>query len=158
MTPSRARAPKGERAVELVPSKRGQNISVVAAMTSTGIRAPMMLEGSMDAIAFEAWVAQALVPILVSGMVVFMDNVNFHLGVRIRELIEGSGCVLAYLPTYSPDLNAIEEAISKIKEGLRRLKPRDKVALESGLVQVLKSVSVANVLAWMVHAGYQLIS
>ena len=88
----------------------------------------------------------------------FMNNVNFHLGARVRELIERAGCVLAYLPRYSPDLNAIEEAISKIKEGLRRLKPRDKVALESGLVRVLKSVSVANVLAWVAHAGYQLIA
>jgi transposase len=71
---------------------------------------------------------------------------------------KGAGCVLAYLPTYSPDLNAIEEAISKIKEGLRRLKPRDSKALESGLVKVLKSVSVTDVLGWMTHAGYQLIA
>jgi transposase len=67
---------------------------------------------------------------------------------------KGAGCVLAYLPTYSPDLNAIEEAISKIKEGLRRLKPRDSKALESGLVKVLKSVSVTDVLGWVTHAGY----
>lgn len=68
-----------------------------------------------------------------------MDNVNFDVGPRLRALIEGAGCVLAYLPTYSPDLNAIGEAISKIKQGLRRLKPRDEGALESGLVQVLKA-------------------
>jgi transposase len=158
MTPSRARAPIGERAVESVPSKRGENVSVVAAMTSSGIQVPMMLKGSMDASAFESWVAQALVPILLTGMVVFLDNVNFHLGPRVRELIEGAGCVLAYLPTYSPDLNAIEEAISKIKEGLRRLKPRDSKALESGLVRVLKSVSVTDVLGWVSHAGYQLVA
>jgi DDE superfamily endonuclease len=88
MTPSWARAPVGERAVESVPSKRGENVSVVAAMTATGIQVPMMLKGSMDALAFEAWIAQALVPILLTGMVVSLDNVNFHVGPRVRELIE----------------------------------------------------------------------
>jgi transposase len=63
---------------------------------------------------------------------------------------KGAGCVLAYLPTCSPDLNAIEEAISKIKEGLRRLKPRDSKALEAGLVQVLGSLFVTDVLGWVI--------
>ena len=157
MTPSKARAFKDERAVESIPSNRGENISVVAAMTSSGIQQPMMLKGSMYTLVFEAWLEQALVPILVFGMVVFMDNVKFHLGTRVRALIESAGCVLAYLPTYSPDLNAIEEAISKMKEGLRRLKPRDETSLEAGLVQVFNSVSVSDVLAWVAHAGYELI-
>ena len=158
MTPLKARAFKGQRAVERVPSKRGQNISVVSALTAHGIQAPMMLSGSMDGLAFEAWLARVLVPVLVAGMVVFMDNVNFHRGARVRELIEGAGCVLAYLPTYSPDLNPIEEAISKVKEGLRRLKPRDFRGLELGLVRVLETVSETDVLAWVTHAGYRLIA
>ena len=158
MTPLKARALKGKRAVERIPSRRGQNISVVAALTANGIQAPMMLSGSMDALAFETWLARVLLPVLVAGMVVFMDNVNFHRGARVRELIEGAGCVLAYLPTYSPDLNAIEEAISKVKEGLRRLKPRDFRGLELGLVQVLETVSRSDVMAWVEHAGYQLVA
>jgi hypothetical protein len=140
-------------------------------MTVAGVQASMMLEGSMDALAFEAWVAQALVPVLMAGMVVFsanspsgavlcarMDNVNFHLGPRVRALIEAAGCVLAYLPTYSPDLNAIEEAISKIKGRLRRLKPRDFRGLRRGLLEALRSVSGSDVLAWMAHAGYQVVT
>lgn len=158
MTPSRARSPIGQRAVESIPSKRGENVSVVAAMTAQGIQAPMMLSGSMDGLAFESWITQALIPILYKGMVVFLDNVNFHVGSRVRSLIEGVGCVLVYLPTYSPDLNAIEEAISKMKDGLRRLKPRDTKALESGLTRVFKSVSVTDVLGWITHAGYKLIA
>jgi transposase len=158
MTPTRARSLKGQRAVEQLPSKRGENVSVVAAMSASGIEVPMMLSGSMDALAFEAWLVQAVMPILVSGMVVFMDNVKFHLGARVKELIESAGCVLAYLPTYSPDLNAIEEAFSKIKEGLRRVKARDFAGLRSGLVGVLKSVSISDVLAYIEHAGYQLIA
>jgi transposase len=116
----------------------------------------MMLSGSLDAPAFEAWVAQALVPVLSSGMIVFMDNVRFHMNPRVRVLIEGAGCVLSYLPAYSPDLNAIEEGISKIKIGLRRLKPRDVKALRLALVEVLGGVSVDDVRGWVEHAGYRL--
>lgn len=96
--------------MERVPSKPGQNLSVVAAMSASGIQVPMMLAGSMDALAFEAWIAQALVLVLAAGMVVFMDNLNFHVGARVRTLIEGAGGVLVYLLTYWLDLNAIEEA------------------------------------------------
>jgi transposase len=156
MSPTRARTLKGQRAIERVPRNRGQNVSVVAAMTSAGIQVPMMLNGSLDAAAFEAWVGQALIPVLSPGMVVFMDNVRFHLKARVRDLIEGAGCVLSYLPAYSPDLNAIEEGISKIKTGLRRLKPRDVKALRVALVEVLASVSVADVRGWVEHAGYRL--
>jgi transposase len=64
-----------------------------------------------------------LAPSLSRGQVVVMDNLSAHKGQRIRELIEGRGCELMYLPPYSPDLNPIEEAFSKLK-GLRYAKPR----------------------------------
>jgi transposase len=52
-----------------------------------------------------------------------MDNLTAHKGERVKELIEGQGCELVYLPPYSPDLNPIEEAFSKIK-GIEYAKPR----------------------------------
>ena len=58
---------------------------------------------------------QVLAPTLRRGQVVVMDNLSAHKGERISELIEERGCELVYLPSYSPDLNPIEEAFSKIK-------------------------------------------
>jgi transposase len=58
-----------------------------------------------------------------------MDNLQAHNGERVRELIEERGCGLLYLPPYSPDLNPIEEAFSKIKSLLRKAEARSREAL-----------------------------
>jgi transposase len=68
---------------------------------------------------FEAYVREALVPSLRQGQVVVMDNLSSHKGRKVRELIEGRGCELMYLPPYSPDLNPIERAFAKLKASLR---------------------------------------
>jgi transposase len=49
-----------------------------------------------------------------------MDNLSSHKGSPVRELIAERGFQLRYLPHYSPDLNPIEEAFSKVKGVLRR--------------------------------------
>jgi transposase len=157
MTPKFARSKTNTRALDTVPSRRGTNVSVVMAMTRSGLKEPMMLLGSMDGAAFQTWLVQRLLPKLVKGMVVFLDNVRFHTTPKVQELFAASGCDLVFLPPYSPDLNAIEEAISQVKSGLRRLKPRDSLALEEGLGQVLKSVSSSNTISYITHAGYQLV-
>jgi hypothetical protein len=61
---------------------------------------------------FETYVKRLLAPALKPGQVVVMDNLGAHRPKKIRELIEGRGCQLFYLPSYSPDLNPIEEALS----------------------------------------------
>jgi transposase len=78
---------------------------------------------------FEAYVEQVLCPTLVSGEIVAMDNLSAHKRPRIRELIEAVGCEVWYLPAYSPDLNPIEEAFSKLKAHLRRAAARTREAL-----------------------------
>jgi transposase len=73
---------------------------------------------------FEAYLEHALAPSLRSGQVVVMDNLSAHKGGQVREIVEGRGCDLLYLPLYSPDLNPIEEAFSKVKALLRRAEAR----------------------------------
>jgi transposase len=80
----------------------------------------MAVVGSTTAAVFEAYVDRALAPALRPGQVVVMDNLGAHKSERVRELIEGRGCELLFLPAYSPDLNPIEEAFSKVKALLRR--------------------------------------
>ena len=75
----------------------------------------MAVEGATTARVFETYVERLLAPALKPGQVVVMDNLGAHRPKRVRELIEGRGCELVYLPAYSPDLNPIEEALSKIK-------------------------------------------
>jgi len=87
----------------------------------TGLGAAMTLDGALDDDAFAASLEDFLVPTLVPGQIVVMDNLSVHKDKRVRPLIEGAGCMLIYLPAYSPDLTPIEQAFSKIKEYLRRV-------------------------------------
>jgi transposase len=115
----RARAPRGHRAYGKVPRNRGKNTTLIAAITiEGGMGESMAVEGATDAEAFEAYVEQFLAPTLKEGEVVVLDKLGAHRTQKVRELVEARGADLLFLPSYSPDLNPIEEAFSKIKTTL----------------------------------------
>jgi len=62
-----------------------------------------------------------------------MDDLSAHKTQKVGESVEGAGCELLYLPPYSPDLNPIEEAFSKIEGILRKAEARAR----KGLVEAL---------------------
>ena len=112
--------------------------------------------GSTTAAAvFEAYVGRALAPALRPGQVVVLDNLGAHKGERVRELIEERGCELLFLPPYSPDLNPIEEAFSKMKALLRRAQARTREALIEALGVAISTVSPADALGFFEHCGYR---
>jgi len=102
----------------------------------------------------EAYLEQVLLPELQEGQVVVMDSLPTHKPGRVRELIEGRGCELLYLPSYSPDYNPIEEAFSKIKEIVRRACARTREALLEALGEPLSAVSFLDAQGFFEHAGY----
>jgi len=120
---------RGDRARCSVPRNRGKNTTLLASMTSEGMGPCLAVVGSTTAAVFEAYVGRALAPALRPGQVVVLDNLGAHKGERVRELIEERGCELLFLPPYSPDLNPIEEAFSKVKGLLRRVGARTRKAL-----------------------------
>src|SRR3712207_209850 len=122
-------APRGERLYLSVPRTRGKNTTLLSSMTTEGMGPSLTVEGATTARVFETYVEKVLVPSLKEGQVVVMDNLSAHKAERIRELIEEWGCELLYLPPYSPDLNPIEEAFSKIKSRLRKAEARSREAL-----------------------------
>ena len=83
--------------------------------------APMTFNGGCDNVIFNLWLEQILLPQLSLGTTIVMDNAAFHKNVKTKELIEGAGCHLLYLPTYSPDLNPIEHCWHKVKSILKSL-------------------------------------
>src|SRR3712207_2696382 len=111
MTRLRARAPRGKRAYGKVPRNRGKNTTLIAAITLEGAMGESMtIEGATDALAFEAYVEHYyLAPSLEKGQVVVLDGLGAHRSQKVRELIEERGADLLFLPSYSPDLNPIEE-------------------------------------------------
>jgi transposase len=151
----RSRAPRGERAYGRVPKNRGKNMTLIASMSLSGMGESMCLEGATDALAFEAYVEHFLAPSLTEGQVVVMDNLGAHRPKKVRELIEARGAELVFVPSYSPDLNPIEQAFSKIKTILRKLGARTHEALLEAMEEALSRVSSADAAGWFNHCGYR---
>jgi transposase len=151
----RSRAPRGERAYGKVPRNRGKNTTLIASMSLSGMGESMCVEGATDAEVFEVYVKYFLAPTLSEGQVVVLDNLGAHRPQRIRELIEERGAELVYLPSYSPDLNPIEEAFSKIKNILRKVGARTHEALLEAMSEALSEVTPWDAAGWFDHCGYE---
>jgi transposase len=144
-----------ERAYGSVPRNRGRNTTVLASMSVEGMGPSMAVEGATTARVFETYVERVLAPTLRKGQVVVMDNLSAHKGQRVRELIEDRGCELLYLPSYSPDLNPIEEAFSKIKGLLRKAQARSREVLLEAIGAAISAVSDRDALGFFEHCGYR---
>jgi transposase len=83
-----------------------------------------------------------------------MDNLSVHKSGWVRELIEERGCQLWLLPSYSPDMNPIEEAFSKVKGLLRKAKARTLDTLFEATARALDAVSAGDARGYFKHCGY----
>jgi len=155
MTRLRSRAPKGLRAYGKVPRNRGTNTTLIASMSLEGMGEAMAIEGATDAEVFETYIEHFLAPSLSKGQVVVMDKLGAHRTKKVRELIEGRGAELVFLPSYSPDLNPIEEAFSKIKSILRKVGARTKEALVETIAEAFRAVTPQDARGWFSHCGYE---
>lgn len=155
MTRLYARAPRGKRAYGKVPRNRGKNTTLIAAITLEGAMGESMaIEGATDAEAFEAYMERFLAPTLKEGQVVVLDGLGAHRTEKVRELVQARGAQLLFLPSYSPDLNPIEEAFSKIKGIVRKVGARSREVLIEAIEVALAAVTPEDAAGWFAHAGY----
>jgi transposase len=155
LCPLYAYSPRGRRACAKVLRNRGKNTTLLASMTIDGMGPCVTVEGTTTSAVFEAYVEQVLMPTLRPGQAVVLDNLSSHKGGRVRELVEGRGCELLFLPPYSPDLNPIEEAFSKVKGLLRRAGARTREALVEAMGQALDAVTNRDARGFFEHCGYR---
>jgi transposase len=154
MTRAHGRSPRGERCVAAVPHGHWKTITFVGGLTLGGMIAPMLIDGAMDGAAFLAWVREMLAPLLKTGKIVVMDNLPAHKLGEIRQAIEARGAELRYLPAYSPDLNPIENAYSKLKAFLKKVEARTIPALEAAVADVLPQITPSDCRGYFTAAGY----
>jgi transposase len=154
LAPLRARAPRGERAFGKAPKNWDKNVTLISSISTGGTGTSMSIEGSADGEAFLLYVEHFLCPSLERGQVVVMDNLQVHKMREVRELIEGRGCSLVFLPSYSPDFNPIEEAFSKVKTLLRKAKARTFEALVEATGRALSAVTEEDACGFFAHCGY----
>jgi transposase len=150
------RAPKGQRVIGSQPWGHWKTTTFVAGLRLAQISAPFVLDGPMNREAFEVYVEQVLAPTLSEGDIVVMDNLPAHKGDRVRQLIEAAGAELLLLPPYSPDLNPIEMAFSKLKTLLRAAAERTVPALWDRIGQLLDAFTPEDCANYFRHAGYAL--
>ena len=148
------RSPCGKRLVASVPHGHWKTLTLVAALRVDRMTAPYTIDGAMDGPSFLAYVEQVLAPTLHKGDIVFMDNLRAHKIVGVREAIEATGAELEYLPAYSPDLNPIEQAFSKLKAALRKGAARKVNALLKLIGKLVKSFAPEECANYFRHAGY----
>ena len=154
MTRRRARAPRGERARGAVPRNRGPVTTLLAGLSLTGMAPAMTVEGGTDTAVFATYLERFLLPSLHPGQIVVVDNVGAHKPDRIRALVEAAGCLLVFLPAYSPDFSPVEEAASLLKTLIRAAAARTRAALDAAIAAALAAVTVADAAGWFAHAGY----
>jgi transposase len=150
----RGRAPRGERLIGYAPHGHWKTITFVAGLRQRGMVAPFVLEGAMNGPIFLAYVEQCLVPTLKRGDIVIMDNLPVHKVAGVAEAIEAAGATLLYLPAYSPDLNPIELAFSKLKAQLRKVAERTIPRRLRRIGRIVTSFSAEECRNFFRHAGY----
>jgi transposase len=154
LTPARGWAPKGERLVCTVPHGHWHTTTFLCGLRTTGLVAPLVLDGAMNGPAFLAYTEQFLVPTLRPGDIVVLDNLSSHKVAGVREAIEQAGAGVLYLPPYSPDLNPIELAFSKLKRLLRDAAERTMEALWQTIGRLLQRFSPAECANYIRHCGF----
>jgi transposase len=148
---------RGKRVCFEVPRNWGANVTLLSSMSVEGMGPSLAVEGPTTREAFETYLERVLAPWLKPGQIVVMDNLSSHKGGRVKEIVEARACELIYLPPYSPDLNPIEEAFSKVKGILRKAQARSREALVEAMGSALCAVSSREARGFFEHRGYHLL-
>jgi transposase len=146
---------RGRRVCFELPRNWGANVTLLSSMSLEGMGPSLAVEGATTKAVFETYIELVLAPELKLGQIVVMDNLSSHKGSRVRELIEGRGCELLYLPPYSPDLNPIEEAFAKLKALLRKAGARTREALLEATGRALDAVTASDARGFFEHRGHR---
>ncbi len=149
-----ARAARGVRAQVSGRYNTGKHMTLLAGITLSGMTAPFVVEGAVTVDVMETYLQQVLLPTLHPGDIVILDNLRVHHTERVTQLLTRHGCRLLFLPAYSPDLSPIENAFSKIKTVLRRLRAQTVDALLDAIVQALDAITVEDAIGYFTNAGF----
>ena len=154
MTRLHGRCAVGQGLVAKVPHGHWKTLTFVAGLRCDGIVAPCVFDRPINAVSFLAWVTKFLVPTLRRGDVVIMDNLSSHKAVAVRRAIRSAGALLMFLPPYSPDLNPIEQAFSKLKTLLRKENARTREQTEQCIGTLLDRITAQECANYFRDAGY----
>lgn len=154
MTPTHARAPRGQRAYDTTLRNYGHNLTLLSSLRLSGIDASMVIEGSVNSAIFETYIRDVLGPTLAEGDIVVMDNLRCHKTALVEALVQQRGASILWLPPYSPDFSPIEHAFSKLKAYLRHAKAQTLPTLIEAISQALLAITHLDAIGWFTHCGF----
>lgn len=154
LTRLRGRAPVGERLSGLAPFGKWRTQTFIAGLTHDGLIAPWIIEGAMNGPAFDTYIRTQLAPRLNPGTVVILDNLSTHKSPRAAQALRDKKCWFLFLPPYSPDLNPIEQAFSKLKAHLRRIGARTYDAVIDAIGEICGLFRPDECCNFLTAAGY----
>jgi transposase len=155
MTRPRGRSLCGTRLIASVPYGHWKTTTFLAGLRSTGLVAPLVVDGAINGEIFLAYVRQQLIPTLRPDDVVIMDNLSSHKPAGVRQAIESVGAAVLFLPPYSPDLNPIENAFAKFKWLLKSAADRTVDALWNACGRLLDRFTEHECRNYIRHCGYR---
>ena len=147
------RSPKGERVHDEKPAAPGETISTAAVLTERGIEAVAQYRGTLTAKRFISYLEVYVLALIVGGKVLIMDNHTVHCAKAVQRFLDGHKVPFVFLPPYSPELNPIEEAFSKIKHYIRKCKPRTAETLFDAIRSAIATVTEDDVIGYVNHAA-----
>ena len=154
MTRLYGRALKGERCFDYAPDGRWERTTILSAVRASGETCSIVFDGSLDGKMFDAYIEKFLLPTLMPGEIVIMDNLNVHKSLIAKKLVEERGCKYVFLPEYSPDVNPIEKMWSKVKQVLKGIKARTREELEKAIGKALACITPDDAKGWFASCGY----
>ena len=154
MAPLRGWGPKGKRIRAFTPHGHWRTLTFLGALRCDKLTAPCVFDGPINGECFRAYVEQQLVPVLKPGDIVIMDNLGSHKSAALRKTIRAAGARLWYLPPYSPDLNPIEQAFSKIKHWMRSAQKRSVEDTWQHIGSLVAAIEVHECNNYFANAGY----
>ena len=129
-------------------------MTFIAALRCDRIEAPRVIDGPINGESFAAYLEQVLVPTLKEGDIVVLDNLGSHRAAGVRSTIRAAGARVFFPPPYSPDLNPIEQAFSKLKTLLRKENARTREQIETCIRDLLAKITTKECANYFTDAGY----
>jgi len=154
MTKTTGWAPRGQRFVDHAPFGHWRTQTFVAALRHNRLDAPWVIDGTMNRATFDTYVETQLAPTLRKGDVIILDNLSSHKSARAAEVLRDVGAWFLFLPPYSPDLNPIEMAFSKLKALIRKAAARTYEALWTAVGNVCDLFTDEECFNFFKAAGY----
>ena len=154
LTPRRARAPRGQRAVGRAPRGKRPHIAWLAPLTPAGLGESLVVDGTVDGRVFEFFLERVLAPSLRPGQVVVWDQLTVPKSARARALIEAAGCQVVCLPSSSPDVTPIAQTFAKAKQALRRRGARSWETGAAAIAAIVPTVTAPDARAFFAAAGF----